>query len=110
MLFFQEKGSLLSRDLLGSLLWLLMLALVNHKSNFPIYSIFPYLIPVVILTWRWGILWGFGISAFASLAAIPGGYVPPSSQAFLAAGMITYVKLSLGACATLYVHKKLVER
>lgn len=85
----------LVRDLVITALWLVFLALVNQKSQFPIYSIFPYLFPVCLLTWRYGLTWGFVFSALASLAAVPGNFMLEHTQNDLFwGGLNTYLKLT----------------
>lgn len=98
------------RDLLLVSIWLLLLALVNQKSNFPIYSIFPYLFPVVLLTWRYGMVWGFVFSALAALAAVPGDYMTEHPKHDLYwAGFTTYLKLTCAAAGIL-IGKRITEK
>lgn len=94
------------RDSLLVSLWLLGLAIVNQKSRLPVYSIFPYAFPVMFVSWRYGVLLGFVVSAFATLAAFPGGYLTehPKSDLFWAAST-TYLKLSVVVALTVGVKK-----
>lgn len=94
------------RDLLLVSLWLLGLAIVNQKSRLPVYSIFPYAFPVIFVSWRYGVLPAFVVSAFATLAAFPGDYLTEhaKSEMFWAAST-TYLKLSVIIALTLWVKK-----
>jgi hypothetical protein len=96
----------LVRDLLLVSIWLLGLAIVNQKSQLPIYSIFPYAFAVIFVSWRHGVLMGFIVSAFATLAAFPADYLTehPKSDLFWAA-ITTYVKLSVAVALTTGVKK-----
>lgn len=90
--------------------WLLFLAIVNQKSRFPIISIFPYLFPVVFITWRHGLAWGFLFSAIASVAAMPGSYMDSHEMNDLYwASFTTYLKLS-GAAAGIAFGKRIAGR
>lgn len=85
----------LVRDLAIAVFWLFFLAFVNRESQFPIYSIVPYLLPVSILVWRYGLLWGFVFSALAALAAIPGDYmIDHTANNLCWGGLTTYFKLT----------------
>ncbi|MGE0621667.1 MAG: hypothetical protein AB7I04_01635 [Pseudomonadales bacterium] len=89
------------RDATLTLLWLLVLALVNQATTTTVYSIFPYLLPVVFLGWRHGAGWGFGAAALATLAAVPAGYPAQHADVLIWAAGSTYLKLSCavaGAC------------
>ncbi|OQK16572.1 hypothetical protein AU255_01310 [Methyloprofundus sedimenti] len=97
MQYFRLAGSKQEflRDLIIMVAWLFFLALVNRYSQFPIYSIFPYLIPACLLTWKYGLSWGFIFSGLASLAAIPYNDLwKYDENSFFWAGLTTYFKLT----------------
>ena len=88
-------------DLCLAVAWLLVIALINQTPSFTIYSLFPYLAPVIFLGWRYGVAWGFVASALATFAAIPAGYPEQHPEALMSAAVSTYFKLSIavaGAC------------
>lgn len=78
-----------------SVAWLALLAAVNHSAYRPVTFILPYLLPIIVMTWRYGMAWGFLIAGLASLAAIPGEYLANHSIDQLSrAGISTYLKFS----------------
>lgn len=91
------------RDLIIMALWLSLLAFINRNSQFRIYSIFPYFIPVYLSTWKYGLSWGFIFSGLASWAAIPFNDLwEYGEHNFFWAGMTTYFKLTGLAVGTDY--------
>ncbi|MFB9868329.1 hypothetical protein [Vreelandella sulfidaeris] len=75
--------------------WLCGLAIVNQQSYGPIVIIFPYLIPVVLVTWGYGIKWGFITAAFATFSSMPFTYIGDYSEVDMVyASIVTYAKLT----------------
>lgn len=90
-----DKNTYFIRDMLFSLLWFLFLAAVNHNTRTPVLSIFPYMIPVVVFAWRYGMAWGFVLAALGTVAAMPAGYMNDHNMDELyKAAFITYLKLT----------------
>lgn len=90
-------------DLLVALAWYGMLAMVNQTTTHPVISIFPYLIPIACLSWRYGLFWAFSFSAIATLAAVPAGYALKHPGHLYWAGFTTYLKLSCAAVGVQFV-------
>lgn len=65
----------LARDFILASLWLLVITLINQKTSMQLKSIVPYMIPVVVIAWRYGMGWGFAFAALATLAAVPKNYI-----------------------------------
>ncbi|WP_461482029.1 hypothetical protein [Porticoccus sp.] len=94
------------RDLVLSSLWLLFLAVLNRKSSVPIVSILPYLFPVVVVSWRYGLGWGFLFAALGTLAAMPGDYLKEHQMKDLYwAAFTTYLKLTTVAVGIIWGRK-----
>lgn len=98
------------RDLVLSSLWLLLLAMFNQKSSVPIASILPYLLPVAIVSWRYGLGWGFLFAALGTLAAMPGDYLKEHEMNDLYwAALTTYLKLTTAAVGII-LGRKIAQR
>ena len=86
--------------------WLCGLAIINQQSYGPIVIIFPYLIPVALVTWGYGVRWGFISAALATLASMPftpvGGY---SDIDVIYASVSTYAKLTGAAIGISFSRK-----
>lgn len=72
---FSEQNPHFFRHVALASIWLLFLAAINHYSQIPIVSIFPFMFPVILIAWTYGMGWGFIFAALATLAAMPGDYM-----------------------------------
>lgn len=76
-------------------LWLIVLVVVNRLLEEPVQFIAPYVLPVIVLTWKYGVRWGLVAAAGAVVAAAAGGALPSNDKvALLEDGLYSYVKLS----------------
>lgn len=92
------------------LVWFLFLAAVNHYSEIPIRTIFPFLLPVALIAWSYGLGWGFVFAALGTLAAMPGDYMQHHAMDDLYwAAFITYLKLTVAATG-IVIGKHIVDR
>lgn len=90
--------------------WLLFLAVTNRYSDIHMISIFPFMFPVLLMAWSYGLGWGFVFAAASTLAAMPGGYMQHHDLHDLYwAALITYLKLTLVTAGVIF-GKQLVER
>ncbi|TBW59627.1 hypothetical protein EZI54_01360 [Marinobacter halodurans] len=78
-----------------SVIGLALPAVVNHSSYRPVTFILPYLLPIIFMTWRYGMTWGFLFAGLATVAAIPGEYLANHNiEQPSRAGISTYLTFS----------------
>lgn len=107
--FLEQNPRFLGRVTLASI-WLLFLATTNRYSEVPIMSIFPFMLPVVLIAWTYGTGWGFVFAALATLAAMPGDYMQSHNMHDLYwAAFTTYLKLT-AAAAGIIIGRNIVNR
>ena len=95
--FLEQRPRFLRHVTLASI-WLLFLATTDHYSEGPIMSIFPFMLPVLLIAWIYGTGWGFVFAALATLAAMPGDYMQHHDMHDLYwAAVTTYLKLTAAA-------------
>lgn len=99
--FLEQNPRFLRRAELAAI-WLLLLAAIQRYSEIPILSIFPFMVPVVLMAWMYGLGWGFVFAALATLAAMPGNYMQHHDMHDLYwAAFTTYLKLTVAATGLL---------
>lgn len=97
---FLEQNPRILRHVTLASVWLLFLAATQRYSVVPIMSIFPFMFPVVLMAWTYGMGWGFVFAALATLAAMPGDYMQHHNMHDLYwAAFTTYLKLTAAATA-----------
>lgn len=107
--FLKQNPRFLHHATLASIC-LLFLAATNRYSEIPIMSIFPFMLPVVLMAWRYGMGWGFVFAALATLAAMPGDYMQHHDKHDLYwAAFTTYLKLT-AAAAGIIIGKNIAIR
>ncbi|SES26132.1 hypothetical protein SAMN04487958_11146 [Vreelandella subterranea] len=93
------------------LTWLCGLWIYNYQSEEPVISIFPYLIPVALIAWVYGVGWGFLVAALATLSAMSASYATIYTQTELIYfGFVTYAKLTgaaIGFSLAKIIHKNI---
>ncbi|MGP9767801.1 hypothetical protein ACT3UM_18970 [Halomonas sp. AOP13-D3-9] len=93
------------------LTWLWGLAVYNYQAENPVISIFPYLIPVILIAWGHGVKWGFVVAALATLSAMCADYAEIYTQTELIySGIATYAKLTgaaIGFSLAKIIHKNI---
>lgn len=62
-------------DVIACLVWFASLIVINLGSSEPIQFIFPYAIPVVVVTWMRNLQWGFFVAALGAFSAVASGAI-----------------------------------
>lgn len=107
---FPEQNSRFLRHAAFASICLLFLTATNRYSDNPIMSIFPFMLPVVLIAWTYGMGSGFVFAAAATLAAMPGDYMQSHDIHDLYwAAFTTYLKLTAAATG-IVLGKGIVER
>jgi len=85
------------RDLIVALVWFISLIAINFISGEPTQFIWAYAVPVIMLTWKHDLQWGFLAAAVGAFAAVASGAVTGNANADISVaeeGLFTFAQLS----------------
>lgn len=84
-------------DVVAGLAWFVGLIVTNMIINEPTQSIFPYAIPVVVVTWKRNLRWGFFAAAVGACSAVVSGAITGHVSAGVSLaeeGLFSFAQLS----------------
>lgn len=99
----------LPRWLVATAAYLVFLWIVSVANGEPLRSIFPYAVPVVVVTARWGLWPGLSVSLAATLTAWSAGAfptVPENAGLEFDEGVITLAELTVAALVVSVVTRR----
>lgn len=84
-------------DVVAGLAWLVLLSAINVITGEPTRFIVPYAAPVVVVTWRRHVRWGFTLAGAGAFSAVASGAVQGNANAgvsIAAEGLLSFAQLS----------------
>jgi len=103
-------------DLIVGLTWFVGLMITNMMIDEPTQSIFPYVIPVLIITGKRNIRWGFIAAAVGACTAVISGAITGNANSGVSLaeeGLYSFAQLSaiaIGVVLGKITHRKINDR
>lgn len=91
------KHSIIIKDFFVVSLWFISLAALNFIFGEPTQFIWAYAVPIIMMTWKHDLQWGFLAAAMGAFAAVATGAVTGNSNAGISLaeeGLFTFAQLS----------------
>lgn len=85
------------KDHIVASIWFISLVAINLISSEPTQFIWAYAVPVIMMTWKHDLQWGFLAAAVGAFAAVASGAVTGNSNAGIRLaeeGLFTFAQLS----------------
>ncbi|WP_417501126.1 hypothetical protein [Marinobacter sp.] len=85
------------KDLIVASVWFISLVAINFISGEPTQFIWAYAVPVIMITWKHDLQWGFLAAAVGAFAAVASGAVTGNANAGISLaeeGLFTFAQLS----------------